>query len=394
MAYRLAWILGVGSVVLLLAWLLSQLEPYQDVELSGYRGAARHNRFFAAETFLDRVEIPARSARELSELFPLPPVSVAIVSTTTREGLPDARSEQLLEWVRRGGHLWVIPETWYGDEPVPDAILETFGIHAGVVDDDERPAAASADDPHETDITGLELDGGRIIVDWGWAYETLEWSAAQPPAWSAAVQGHPVVAEYRLGDGVVTVSTDLYFANNDMLDTADNAAGLWYLLTRHRIPDQVIFVLSDDMPSLLRWLGQRAGPALIAGLVLLLLALWRVMPRFGPMQQHADHGQRSLGQHLSASGRYYRRTGQATAQIEQLRRTTWQRLRRRFRELPAQVAESELPAIAVRLQVDPQVVWQAFAGDVARDDQLGETLRALQMIRNPDRHGHSPRAEP
>jgi hypothetical protein len=103
---------------------------------------------------------------------------------------------------------------------------------------------------------------------------------------------------------MVTVASGLNFARNGLIATGDNAEFLWHLL-RLTPAAEVQIYLRPERLSLWSFLKDNAAPVLAAGAALLLLWLWRIGPRFGPVRPDAAPARRRLLDHLRASGRYY-----------------------------------------------------------------------------------------
>jgi hypothetical protein len=64
-------------------------------------------------------------------------------------------------------------------------------------------------------------------------------------------------------------------------------------------------VWSRDDVSLWSWLMEYALLAMVSAAVLLLIWLWRVIPRFGPLVPELRPAEQKLSSHLEAAGRFY-----------------------------------------------------------------------------------------
>jgi hypothetical protein len=107
------------------------------------------------------------------------------------------------------------------------------------------------------------------------------------------------------GSGLITVTTDLAFAENRLIGIADNAEFFWQL-TRS-LPDSRELVVFNRIErlSLWQWLAEHALAVVVSGAALLLLWLWRIGPRFGPVALDLPPARRRLLDHLRASGRFH-----------------------------------------------------------------------------------------
>jgi len=80
---------------------------YKDVtEYTPFKGEARENPLFAARLFLKEMGIPAENKNDLQSIGKqYPDSNSVIILDTKRNTLSRQRTEQLLAWVRDGGHL-------------------------------------------------------------------------------------------------------------------------------------------------------------------------------------------------------------------------------------------------------------------------------------------------
>jgi len=128
----IAAVLSVALIGMLVAWFLTSFErvPF-DVD-SGYSGEAARNPLYAAELFLGRCEVEARSLRSLHEADELPPADGALIIPFSRLTLGPTRSTELLAWVERGGHLVISASDSLlrAESAMSDPLLEALGIEA------------------------------------------------------------------------------------------------------------------------------------------------------------------------------------------------------------------------------------------------------------------------
>jgi len=112
------------------------------------------------------------------------------------------------------------------------------------------------------------------------------------------------LVSYPVGKGQVTVASTLSFARNSFIGDNDHAEFLWALLQITPAQELQVYVRPERL-SLTRFLVKHALPTLVAGAALLVLWLWRIAPRFGPVTPDAPPARRRLLDHLRASGRYF-----------------------------------------------------------------------------------------
>ena len=81
----------------------------REIEIeTGVSTAARRNRYLALGRLLERMGHTVVSLSSPERLTALPPPPATLILPTARHSIGAERSESLLEWVRRGGHLVVV----------------------------------------------------------------------------------------------------------------------------------------------------------------------------------------------------------------------------------------------------------------------------------------------
>ncbi|NSL57027.1 DUF4350 domain-containing protein [Uliginosibacterium aquaticum] len=119
----------------------------------------------------------------------------------------------------------------------------------------------------------------------------------------AHIETLALYSRFRLGEGMVTVGSFAPFAN-ERIEKFDHAAFFVRLLTLPTEPRPVLMLVLPPYPGLFSWLIDHAPEALLVATLLLLAALRRVMPRFGPLLPDAPPQRPGLREHLAASGHF------------------------------------------------------------------------------------------
>jgi hypothetical protein len=263
----------VAIVVLLLLILLVGKPPQPgrpgttiDVSPQGVR---------AAYLLLEQTSVPVHASRRLAEgrvrwlLFP---------------GVIGKNQPVLDRWLRDGGRLLLADDQ--------ESQVEAFGL----------PAHLDRRDDHTVPIPTPE-DGVLHLTSQGPIWRTTRQPARTWPAGSE----HPLVSIFRVGRGEIwLVHYPRFLLNNTLRDT-DNAVLLVRLAeacsgpAHERIEfDEYVHGLADR-PGVIELLLQ--PPVLwttLAGVALLLLILWRYLPRFGEIEPPAGGRRRSKEEFLDA----------------------------------------------------------------------------------------------
>jgi hypothetical protein len=164
---------------------------------------------------------------------------------------------------------------------VADPLFELVGV--------QRQSAPRAPKPMPVDL------GGRKLTVSIFGPMTLQAPGAKETA---------RFVTFPRGKGRVSAAAGFHFARNGLIGSNDNAEFLWQLVRLAPAAELQVYLRPERL-SLWGFLTQHAAPVLSAAAALLVLWLWRIAPRFGPVRPDAAPARRRLLDHLRASGRYY-----------------------------------------------------------------------------------------
>jgi hypothetical protein len=302
----------IGSVL----WFNNNYELKDTEKYTGFRGEAKTNHLFAARVFLKRMGIPAEKK---DGLFKLPSTNSVILIDTERTTLPQRTLDELMQWVKKGGHLIIrartpnFKNTDEDDESnhhedktdknkqnevklltnfQPDLFEKALGISlfsSMILEDEDLPVKVQL--PECKQALNLNLD----------FFYPLKSSnkADYQQAYKKKIFWH----EQRIENGRISLLANLDFLANSAIDEADHAELLWYLVHRqYEQPQTVWLIHQDDMPPLWQLLWKHAWPFIICMLILIPLSIWAYSPRFGPLQPTPPPHRRRILEHIEASG--------------------------------------------------------------------------------------------
>jgi hypothetical protein len=264
-------------------WWFTNFERVPHRERVGPTSEVRLRPYLAAQRFAERMGVPSSEIRSVPQLDALQAGAVLLMPAR-RQALEPSRLRAIAAWVDRGGHLIVEAEL----PGVADPLLELLGV--------QRAEADAAGKPLEVEAGGRKLAvriAGRMTL--------------QPPAGArVALRTAPPsrLVSYQRNWGTVTAASSLDFARNPQIGAHDHAELLWELLALSGAQALQVYHRPERL-SLWGFLKSHALEAVCAGLALLLLWLWRIAPRFGPVAPDAPPARRRLLDHLRASGRYF-----------------------------------------------------------------------------------------
>lgn len=355
------------------AWFLANFERTTEKVRVGFQGKARTDRSLAAQRLLQRMGMHAQAVKALPELRALPPSATLVLPQARWAIAPPLRAE-LLRWVEQGGHLIVEAEPVHE----PDPLLDALGVKRSAIEVPES----------EEDLGGLRA-----------AWETVKIALPddRPPVNVHMSQSLSVDAETALasfggdyattlllierGRGLVTVANDLAGITNELIGEHDHAEFLWRLVQLQPEGREVLFFDNPQALSLAGWLRAHAWPALSAGTALLLLWLWRVAPRFGPVQADPERQRRRLLDHLRTSGRFLWSNGGGAQLLEAAREACLRRVTRAHPDLlatPEAQREARLAELLGLEREQARRLLHAPAG--ARMIDFLHTIRLYQDI--------------
>ncbi|MFZ2989077.1 DUF4350 domain-containing protein [Ideonella sp.] len=201
--------------------------------------------------------------------------------------------------------------------------------------------------------------------------------SARPPVWGVQDALGWRVVRLAVGRGQVTVSTDFLTPNADWHLERDRPALMTATLNL-RAGDAVWLAETESLPALPRWLWTHA-PA-TCGLLLLAatLALWRAVPRFGPLRRPPPEHRRSLAAQVQGTAAFLLHQRSPVLLQAQLRalQSAWQRH-----------ASSLGVSLAARTEPGRPPAWPELAAALAQATGL-DARSLLEAGSNPDRPRH------
>ncbi len=356
------------------AWFLATHERVTENVWTGFRGEARQNPWLAAERFLNRVAVPTDELRTLPDLRTLPPAGTLIVPDA-HQSISARLRDALVAWVRNGGHLIVEAEPAQQDDP----LLEAFGVRRSAVEPKRRNPAIDHSGERKFDQVRLPNATAPALVDVHAAV-----SLEADGAWFRAEGRYGTwLVTIRFGNGIVTALGDLDYLSNGAIGSLDHAQFLWDLV---RLREPATSADTDIQPvrffnhpgklSLMDWLANNAWAPLIGATAALLLWLWHVIPRFGPVLPDPERTRRSLLDHLRASGRFLWSNGHTKRLLESSRRACLRRINRSLPHFP-----SASPGERVSLLMQALGLEEEQARRILEPQEGGNMPQFLQTIR-------------
>ncbi|WP_331353061.1 DUF4350 domain-containing protein [Cellvibrio sp. UBA7671] len=243
-----------------------------------------------------------------------------------------------------------------------------FIYYAYIAHDDAEEDTESSETPSEEDLT-VEVEEDTEAVD---AEETDEEDHHYD-------EKREHLLYFDIGEGSVTITSDNTIWANQRIDCHDHAYGLWRLVN----PDgRVWFLINQDAPSLAAILWRNASYGVIAGMIALVLWLWALSVRFGPVLVIEQSGRRSLAEHIYASAMLLWRKQQHPQLLNVLRKEILERLDEQHPNLDQASGEQRLEFLHQLTGIAQADIKQAlFADGLHHPQEFAAAIAHLQTIR-------------
>ena len=402
-------------------WIYQHIERYEEPAAARYSRKALRDPLLAADYLLRELgTVPARDSL-LKQLDKLPPKG-SVILTTPSNLITEKQASALTRWLHKGGHLIVIAGS---DSDVHgDPLLRPYGIRRDfefvfanergndTSDDSKKPEKLSEQlrelnrqiqsgkkieniaEDELADVTPVLLeDNGApltIVFDRNHSLKHEAFGNSEgddsrhegmpAPFYWADQHGRVHFAQFDVGDGLLTVVSDLDFLTSPQIGKHDHALALQQLTdTKHGVS----LIADVDMPPLTQLLWQWARELIIAIAALIAAWVWAHARRFGPVRDPQSQIRRSLAEHIRASATWLWRHHHADVLLDAARRQVLQRARQRFADFDAQEKPQQLELLGAYSALDRSALQLALFDPAPRDAQAFSdaiaTLQALQL---------------
>lgn len=361
------------GLTLLAGWLVTHLEYVPQHRREAPQAEARRNPYLALERFTARMGGRLTRQSDARILDRLPAGGTLFLDRQRAHHLPPERLRRLLAWVEDGGYLIAVAER----PDVADPLLDHLGV---------RYLEPLPEVPRERlEVLEVTLPGMLRPLRIDARGQRLQAGGRQPD-WSAGKRaggGGEQILHFHIGHGHLTIASELdQMLSNQRIGAMDHAEFYWTLLSEHdrSSPPQVLLLSRLQMPSLLDWLLENAGAACIAAATLLVLWLWRIIPRFGSVPPEAPPARRELREHLAAIARYLWRSGALAALLAPAREHFRSRLALHQPGIAARPTAAQAIALAAHSGLPATRIAAALDGRADTQHAFTDALRTLRDL--------------
>ena len=394
------------ATMALIVWAISlNFEYIEEKDWRPLSGEARDNPLYASRLFLKGMGIPAQTLESLQNLTDLPDTDTVIVINTSRYTQREAQLDEILQWVERGGHLMTrsVSDWEFFDPDRSDLFEEDTEDDTPSVNHDGSTTKTSSDTLQrflqvhtsesipfkQKEHLELQLPGVEKSLQLGADYYqsiAIDQDNDQQGLKQIKINGENFIIQQTIGEGLITLVSDLSFIENYSINDYDHAEIFWYLVnaksSSQSQPSAVWLIHSDDMPNLFQIIWKHFWALCIMLGLLFLAWVLRISRRFGPMIPKDDEDRRNLMEHIDASGNYYWQQKQQATLVNSTRAAVQQRLVQRIPGWQAMNNDQQAMQLAKRLSIQEQQVLKLLHGDVSHNPhEFTEIIKQLEQIR-------------
>jgi hypothetical protein len=326
----IAWTLVGLAAAALLAWIAGNTYWTNDPEPGFRSGEALFDSHYALRQFTQQLGVRLEVTGLLD---PLPPPDGVLMLEDWNWSFSPAKTAAIRRWVEAGGRLLATePEgtdkafgAWAGAEwatvPRPGKKAGA-GTDANDGDDGDAGAKSAPATPWQKDdrmasedCLALRLQSGDAPSDPDASHWRLcnvatghYWKAHRTPQLAIGTRDGPQLLRMGLGRGSVTFMQGDSSFNSCCLLEGDHGR-LLVIALQLRHGDRLRLMSGNFEMSLVGWLWHVGAPLLLLLGAAILLALWRQLPRFGPLLPEAVRARRSLRAQVAGTASFLAHRG-------------------------------------------------------------------------------------
>lgn len=422
----------VGSLVW---WFLENYEQYEKEVATSFKDEAAKNPYYAAELFLKKYNMEVESLSSILQLKEMPDPNDILFIPTKRFDIGVDRVTELLEWVRKGGHLIVLARYHRkGDIEARDDLFYELGVTTehtfealpffemlmeGVEEQADKEEADNAEVDKEGEVqpetpvteeassesdtensddekkladkkkkwrrTVLDIHVNEGIENKQVQFWPSKWMVNQElyePSWEVKGKNGAHLLEFHIEQGWVTMLSEIDFMTNFHIDKYDHAAFLHTLVHLDNSKRKLWIIRSDDSPSLLSILYDQHYPVVMTFIAFVLVWLWYASRRFGPMIAKPELARRSMSEHIVSSGHFQWRNRNRTELLQSVQKALHEQIAQ-TRPLWVKLSDKELAAKLAKLAVLSEArVYKALTTKSAEKElEFTDIIEVFSIIR-------------
>ncbi len=372
----------VFIIVCIAGYLLYINLEYHTVEKDrGFQGEALTNKYLAAEFYLLRMGQNTKKIKMFTDKQANLNFNDTLLIPSARLAFDSRRSKDVIDWVKKGGHLIITGRVAAENKASQrDHILDDLGLSI------ERKVlseySTQGDNPVSVSTIGEEF----LWVDFD-DYLVISKTAAfnSEIIWSIDDDDRTHGMQIKLGNGYLTLLSDMRLFKSDYIVKYDHAAFLFLLSGTQLAKGEsgvLYYSLFENQLSLFQWLWENSRLLVMSFIMFLIVGLWMLVPRFGPLINETPPIRRQFLEHLKASGNYHWRQGNYIRLLTDVRKQLSQQVKKKYPEWSSLNRQDQIMHFSDISQLESAVIERAlFDTDVQQENDFIKKIKILEKLR-------------
>ncbi|WP_444996791.1 DUF4350 domain-containing protein [Aliikangiella sp. IMCC44359] len=295
---KVTWLILIIIITVFLGmmWFFNNLTKVSYEKNIGYSEEAKRNPFLAAEFYLKKLNIKFENKQDFSIFDSEIGQYDTILINNSRVGVSAKQREQMLAWVKQGGHLVLLATEFYEYDfnASRDKFLDELGVRYYPF---EKESFSSEDE----DLTYLTFSGYEKETEIHFHSSGYIDDTSGDASFKGGTDYAEQLIQYDIEEGLVTVLVDFSIWNNQRIDKHDHALFLSQLIGS----SEKAWLISNRLqPSLLALMIKYAPLVVISFVIILVTILFSQVWRRGASRQDDSASQREIMQHIAAAGEF------------------------------------------------------------------------------------------
>lgn len=291
--------------------------------------AAQRNPFLGAEILLEKHGFNVETNRDPTFPDERPAEKTLLILVEPQMAAEDLRSH-MLNWSQNGGNILIVDSLNTNNQVSEDIIVSiteesSLGSQLGYSLKSRTPSEGHqyGEMKHENQVHPFKNADSTLFV----LPEHMQPDSAYSLDSAIQVQDAYAMLGFQVGEGYIHVINHWEWLTNERLLEAEHGAIFKNMVTPDGTYQTIIFYEPKPFHEVDGYLLlNRAGPFLIALLLLTTMLLWHLMPRFGPILPDPPPQRRELLEHIEASGQFLWRHDHDNNLLKGVRKATWNRV--------------------------------------------------------------------
>ncbi len=390
---RIVALLLVGLLAIFITistkWFFNNFEKKEVEKNTGYSTEARRNKFLAAEYYLRDLGYEVESDSNRARLLETHENYQTILINDYGPKLSPTHFKKLKQWIENGGHLIFTAsdfqysydegDEYTGNDFKNNQLLEEYGILPSYTNFDEYKEDSDFDNEEQAISTYMLRDSTEISIDFSSSTQLLDTTDSASLSLNDRYGTHLVQLD--IGEGKLTVLSDNYMLSNDYIGEHDHA----YLLSslneiNKSSSKKALLLYNNQSDSIFTLIWKHGKEACIAFLALLILSLWSLHNRFGPIMPIIDYSNRNITEHLRAIARFSWRQDHGIHLLNQSRIAREISLLKRYPTLKQMSTQERMQHISDILDIEPAKVHSALYFEPKSTNEYINSSHYLQKL--------------